>query len=110
VIALAAVMGMAFAVQVISMDANQFQGFVVAWGAALTTLIGVLLGLALAVRSAVAQLFTAHAANATALAAVQTQSAVHEEKLNGSLEPRIAAVVDTRISEHRRPGDNPTPA
>lgn len=101
---------MAVAVQVINMDANQFQGFVVAWGAALTTLIGVLLGLGLAIRHAIAQLFTAHAANASALAAVQAQAAVHEEKLNGSLEPRIAAVVDTRISQHRRPGDSTTPA
>lgn len=87
------------------MDANQFQGAVVAWGAAITTLIGVLLGIALAVRSALIQLMKGHTENVAAVAAVNTQLANHEQALNGGLNTRIQVIADQRITEHRRPTD-----
>lgn len=89
------------------MDANQFQALVIAWGASLTTLIGVVLGLALALRGAISQIFTQHGKNAVAIAQLATQSAVHAEQLNGSLVPRIQQIVDSSISQHHRAADTP---
>lgn len=91
------------------MDVNQFQAAVVAWGAAATTLIAVLLGIALALRSALNQLTTKNAANMATIAAVSTTVQQHEKALNGDLTPRIEAIADQRIAVHRRPGDTTIP-
>lgn len=87
------------------MDAAQFQGAVIAWSSALTVAIGAVVGVALAVRSAVEKIRDAVAANGVAVAALSVTAAVHERQLNGELAPRIEAVVDKRIAIHRRPGD-----
>lgn len=91
------------------MDPTQFQGAVLAWGAAVTTLIGVLLGIALAVRSALAQLTAKTADTMAKVAAVATTVEHHETALNGALTPRIEAIADQRIAAHRRPGDIAAP-
>jgi hypothetical protein len=90
-------------------DATQFQAAVLAWGAAATTLIGVLVALGLALRGAVAQLTAKHVENATAIASVTAVAATHERQLNGDLTPRIEAIADQRIAVHRRPGDTAFP-
>lgn len=90
------------------MDAHQFQAAVLAWGAAATTLIAVLLGIALAVRSALNQLMARNVSNAAKLAAVETTIAHHEIALNGGMTERIAAIADQRIAAYRRSGDLPT--
>jgi len=91
------------------LDANQFQAAVLAWGAAVSSLIAVLLGIALAVRSAIAQLTAKSAANTAQIAAVSTTVQHHEKALNGDLTPRMEAIADTRISMHRRATDGPAP-
>jgi hypothetical protein len=91
------------------LDANQFQAAVLAWGAAVSSLIAVLLGIALAVRSALAQLTAKNAANTAQIAAVSTTVQHHEKALNGELAPRIEAIADQRIALHRRKGDVTTP-
>lgn len=93
----------------ILVDATQFQAAVLAWGAAVTTLIGVLLALGLAVRSAIGQLTAKHVENAKAIATVAATAATHERQLNGDLTPRIEAIADQRIAVHRRPGDSTAP-
>ena len=91
------------------MDPNQFQAAVLAWGAAVTSLIGVLLAIALAVRSALAQVTAKQADTLATVAAVSTTVSQHDKALNGELTPRVEAIVDKRIALHRRPGDPPVP-
>ncbi len=91
------------------MDANQFQGAVLAWGSAATVCIGVLVGLAIALVKGIGSVREALHKTDTAVAAVVATAAVHERQLNGDLTPRIAAIADQRIAAHRRPGDTTEP-
>jgi hypothetical protein len=91
------------------LDANQFQGAVLAWGSAATVTIGVLVALAVALVKGVNSIRDATVANATAVAAVAVKTDVHEKALNGALKPQIEAIADQRIALHRRPGDVATP-
>jgi hypothetical protein len=91
------------------MDATQFQAAFLAWASAATVCIAALVALAITAIKGVASVRAATVANATAVAGVSAKTDVHERQLNGDLTPRIEAVVDSRISQHRRPGDNAAP-
>jgi hypothetical protein len=92
------------------MDANQFQGAVIAWASAATVTISTLVALVIVLVKAYASIREALATNVAAITAVSVKTEVHEKALNGELVPRIAAVADQRIAAHRRPGDTIPPA
>jgi len=92
------------------LDANQFQGAVVAWGSAATVAISVLVALVITLVKAYGSIRASLADNVAQLAAVAVKTDVHEKALNGDLVPRVEAIADQRIALHRRPGDIATPS
>ena len=89
----------------IGMDATTFQAGFLAWASAATVCIAALVALGIALIKGINSVRDALHTTDTAVAAVVATAATHERQLNGDLTPRIEAVVDSRISQHRRPGD-----
>lgn len=106
-IAMVAVLSVALAMNVGGMDATQFQAAFLAWASAATVCIAALVALGIALIKGIHSLQAALHTTDTAVAAVTATTATHERQLNGDMTPRIEAVVDSRISQHRRPGDTP---
>lgn len=84
------------------MDAGHAQAFILAWGAVVTTLIGVLVTVIMAIRGAIAQMNMAVQQNSIAVVAVAKHAESLDHQINGAMTARINAGAVQAIQDDKQ--------